>query len=226
MENNFGKELHFDAVNYEATIRLAKYLLPFISKLVEAYETLGMGPITTESYRDLTSAGTSSIRDPYSEFIDKEIQRLKVKSKSISDAMRSGIDQNLLEVENALNGLKTELRNQVSLHAGITLPLTLENFAIVDGKPVLSEEAIERIKRHFTISIETDIQEAVYDRLEKIRNLAIETIEYLQSKNWDVYGYPLLGADNSFLQIERTGLLTIDPNAIENLNRSRGYLKE
>lgn len=193
-----------------------------LDKFSATFQGLGLGQLTNDRYQDFLLNGFKNFTPIYHEFIESEIKRLKIRAKSMVDAMRAGVGNDLADLQNQLKDL-FELQSRLQDGTGRMLPVLLSNFEIVNGKAILQPAIEEGMKKEFMIVVGTEIQDEVYDRLLKIKKDINSLYEYLDSVGFDVQLSPIVNNEEGFLWINGNMSVDINPQAIEALAQERNF---
>lgn len=202
MENKYkGILLHFDEIKHHRTVsNWQKDLLPQINLIAALYNDLGIDQFSQTAFNQLMAGGFHLVESQVQQSLDKDLQKLKVSNPIILDAMQQGKDKRLKPLEKALSDLKEKLRKaRLNTPADASLPIELEDCAIIDGKATLKED---QLKQRFETKIETDKQAQLYSHYLNLQAAWNGYVDFLISCGYDVENNEVFGFDGFLFQDE------------------------
>lgn len=210
------KVIDFKSTDYNTVIRLwQSKLFPIIEKIKEQYSVLNIGVFDQAAFEDIIHRGLSTTREKYSQLVEEDLKQFK--SQVVTTVAMNSVDKLLQPLEQSRIEFH-DTANKISYTATTTIDIRLGDVKIIDEKPVLE---LEQIEKRYQIIIDNEEKEQLYEKMQKVTKAWNDLRDFVNQAGYDTGRYPFFGY-GGFIHVSDGSKLEMNPdgiNALDNVKR-------
>lgn len=163
-KNYMGEVVFFNKQKYDHLIYLYENLEKSVTKVISAYNHLGIGAFTTDVFNDILNNGIANIKLKYEKAVHSEVKEFGVKTSAVSNLLdpSNEIIKNVSDLNRLIEEMKAEKEAQQEKFMFHDFILSYHVFEIEKG---LSKINTEKIKRECQVVIDSDFKNEAYNLL-------------------------------------------------------------
>lgn len=191
-----------------------RYLMPQIEKIIKAYSALGIGPCTTEVYREIIEYGTAMVTARFEEKVAAAVKKIDngLVRGLVGSSISPQVDERTKSLKDAIAELhRLKEQQQNGPHSIYRIDLS-DCYIERSGKPVLDTK---RITKRYQVEINSEIRNQLLTSLTELAEKASAAKSFLKELGLD--RFMVLGNSNTAFLYEDEDGVHIDFQLFGNL---------
>ena len=164
-----GTELIFKNTSFSTSLKKWERILLAVNEAIQFFNELGMGDVDSIIWDKMCRNKIEEIREAYHKFISLELKRSKQTLSVILKNSFQAADEQLNILQDKINKFRN-VRDIEDTQMSGDMQLDFGYISIVNGRAILTEESIKKIRKAFCITIENENQARFYDLAEQVKN--------------------------------------------------------